>query len=470
MQQHPILKDIREADARLTDRFSNVLIVNPELNRKLVSFQANKKERGFRWYKYKEGFSAALMRHLFRHLKINSGRVLDPFAGSGAMLFVASEFGLNSVGIELLPNSTEIIEVRKLLENTNGERLSEAIAEFKARRIWETKGKIWQFPHLNITSGAFPEDTELTLGRYLFEVNQLKDSELSKVLRFAALCVLEAVSYTRKDGQYLRWDWRSGRRAGKRRFEKGPIIGFTEAITSKLDQICNDIRGENLLFDSLGIRDGELGEIQLLAGSCLDILPTIRVRSFDGIITSPPYCNRYDYTRTYALELAMLGIDEEKIKRLRQAMLSCTVENREKEGLDKVFQRKCFKEAEAAWLSQELLQLIIEYLEICRAEKTLNNSSIPRMVSNYFKEMALVIFDCARVLKTGAPFVMVNDNVRYQSIPIPVDLILSDFAEKAGYKVEVIWVLPRGKGSSSQQMGNYGRQEIRKCVYVWRKS
>ena len=25
------------------------------------------------------------------------------------------------------------------------------------------------------------------------------------------------------------------------------------------------------------------------------------------------------------------------------------------------------------------------------------------------------------------------------------------------------------KGNSSQQMGAHGRQELRKCVYVWRK-
>jgi hypothetical protein len=72
------------------------------------------------------------------------------------------------------------------------------------------------------------------------------------------------------------------------------------------------------------------------------------------------------------------------------------------------------------------------------------------MVRNYFFELALVIFECARLLKPGAPFVMVNDNVRYSGATIPVDLILSDFAEQAGFDVEVIWVLPTRKGNSSQ--------------------
>src|SRR5207247_1988430 len=40
--------------------------------------------------------------------------------------------------------------------------------------------------------------------------------------------------------------------------------------------------------------------------------------------------NRYDYTRTYALEFAYLGLASE-IKEWRQRMLSCTVENKTKE-------------------------------------------------------------------------------------------------------------------------------------------
>ena len=91
------------------------------------------------------------------------------------------------------------------------------------------------------------------------------------------------------------------------------------------------------------------------------------------------------------------------------------------------------------------------------------------MVRNYFYEMAVVIFEAAKVLKPNAPFVMVNDNVRYLGISIPVDLILSDIAEAAGFDVDVIWSLPNGKGNSSQQMGVHGRDPLRKGVYVWRR-
>ena len=103
-----------------------------------------------------------------------------------------------------------------------------------------------------------------------------------------------------------------------------------------------------------------------------------------------------------------------------------------------------------------------------KEEDQLNNNGIPRMVKNYFWELTLTLIECWRILKPGAPLIMVNDNVRYAGIPVPVDLVLSRIAEEIGFEVERIWVLPIGKGNSSQQMGEHGREELRKCVYIWR--
>ena len=91
------------------------------------------------------------------------------------------------------------------------------------------------------------------------------------------------------------------------------------------------------------------------------------------------------------------------------------------------------------------------------------------MVKNYFLEMAFIIYEMHRLLKKNSYSIMVNDNVRYGGQEIPVDLILSDFAISFGFDLEKIWTLPTGKGNSSQQMGNHGRTELRKCIYVWKK-
>lgn len=295
---------------------------------------------------------------------------------------------------------------------------------------------------------------------------QNEHERVQQVLRFALLCILESISYTRKDGQYLRWDDRAQRRQTVRSFDKGYIPDFSQALCSKLHEIIADIQknGEQTSFFE-SIDPGS--HIQLYHGSCLDILPMLPSKSYDIIITSPPYCNRYDYTRTYALELALLGVDERQLVELRQRMISCPVENRVKNLLT---MNPEWKDAIAITNQQKLLQAILCYLECQKEEKKLNNNGIPRMVRGYFYEMACVIAECARVLKSGSFLFMVHDNVRYAGVSISVDIILSHIAQDMGFQIEHILVLSSGKGNSSQQMGKHGRDILRKCVYVWKKS
>lgn len=319
-------------------------------------------------------------------------------------------------------------------------------------------------PELRITKGAYPEQTFDAIEKYCGVWKQ-ENERVQAVLRFALLCVLESVSFTRKDGQYLRWDYRSGRRQGQKPFDKGPILNFEQAVCAKIDEIVQDLQGDKVQLE-LFPNEKVAGNIHLYEGSCLEIMPTLPEASYDAVITSPPYCNRYDYTRTYALELALLGVNEQELIKLRQQMLSCTVENRAKDLL-KINPR---------WLpaitvadQQELLQAILKSLDDQKTQGILNNNGIPRMVRGYFYEMACVIAECSRVMKSHSLLIMVNDNVRYAGASISVDMILSDLAQRLGFEVENILVLPDGKGNSSQQMGEHGREALRKCVYVWRK-
>jgi DNA modification methylase len=462
-KQNMLLSEIDHLDEQLFLRFKSKFIVHPSLSRLLVSFQANKIRPVYRWYKFKEAFSAALVEYLFHKYKIASGRILDPFAGSGTTLFVASAMGIDADGIELLPIGLEIMSVKRILDAEFTPEDFERLNRWMESKIWDRSEKRLPLPELRITQGAYPEKTKESIERYMGACQQ-ENARVQAVLRFALLCVLESVSFTRKDGQYLRWDHRSGRTQGKKIFDKGEILDFDRAICAKINEILSDVSPVHQA--SLFPVEKLQGNIRLYDGSCLRILPELPDGIYDAIMTSPPYCNRYDYTRTYALELALLGIDEQGLLRLRQEMLSCTVENRTKDLLS-INPR--WTTALAAADEQELLQSILNYLEDQKAQKALNNNGIPRMVRGYFYEMACVIAECARVLKPGARLFMVNDNVRYAGASISVDMILSDIAEKLGFSVEHILVLPDGKGNSSQQMGEHGRESLRKCVYVWRK-
>lgn len=460
----PLVARTNALDAELLQHFGGKLQVQPQLSRQLVSFQASKSKSSYRWYKYKEAFSASLVESLLCRDGIKEGRILDPFAGSGTALFAAGALGLDADGIELLPIGLQIISARLLLEREFIPQDFAALDCWVTTQPWKQTRIKRVLTTLKITDGAYPPETLEAIERYMGA--WLSESErVQAVLRFALLCVLESVTYTRKDGQYLRWDYRSGRRQGSRPFDKGAILPFDRAITAKLSEILDDLRAVNGGAGLFPV-EHKVGTIRAFQGSCLDLMPQMPSRSYDALVTSPPYCNRYDYTRTYALELALLGINSEELIKLRQEMLSCTVENRPKLLLQ---MNPSWATALQAAAEQELLQAVLQHLEDQKARKLINNTGIPRMIKGYFYEMACVIAESFRVLKPGAPLFMVNDNVRYASVSISVDMILSGLAERLGFYIENILVLPGGKGNSSQQMGEHGRAPLRKCVYVWRK-
>ena len=461
-----LIKDKREA---LYKKYKSLIEVDSKLDRTIVSFQANKKENFYRWFKYKEGFSKRLVKYFLYKYNPSPGHILDPFAGIGSTLFAARELGWETTAIEILPVCIYAFESRLASEAINIDKFFNQIKEFKSnfKLINNINGRI---KHISITKGAFPEETEHYLNNFLYYCDTISDENIKQIFKFSAFSILEEISYTRKDGQYLRWDYRANKSCGKTNFNKGKILQFFDAITTKLSQIGQDLKygNGNDLFSQITDIEVNHKKPQILQGSSLELMPKIDDNSFDFIMTSPPYCNRYDYTRTYALELVYLGYDDEQVKNLRQEMLSCTVENKEKiELLKNVYnilnRLQDFNSIIKMYQSHEAMQEVNSVLNALKNKKLLNNSNITRMVKNYFLEMAFIIFEMYRVLKKG-------DNVRYGGQEIPVDLILSDFAVNFGFILEKIWTLPKGKGNSSQQMGNYGRTELRKCVYVWRKS
>lgn len=457
----------------LEKKYSKIIKVNKDLNRSLVSFQANKKLPFYRWFKYKEGFSAPMMEYLIRDSNLNGKALLcDPFAGSGVALFSALKNKKRALGIELLPVGVYAIKNRITANKVDLYELENISHEIAKKDFSSSSNGYTKFNHLTITRGAFPSKNEKELLGYLqYCKSTVDDKNLLNLLEFAAFCVLEEISYTRKDGQYLRWDYRANRNNGngKTKFDKGNISSFKTALLKKLDEIIVDIRLWKKNDNTINLND-----LTLIEGSNLNLLPEIKSKSANLIITSPPYCNRYDYTRTYALELAFLGLSDNSVKELRQKMLSCTVENKEKS----VFLRSIYKQKRRindfnriieTYYNQRALNEIVSELDKSRVEKKLNNPNIVRMVKNYFFEMCFVIFEMYRILKDNGYVYMVNDNVRYGGEGIPVDLILSDFASSAGFIIRDIWKLNVGKGNSSQQMGKHGRTELRKCVYVWEK-
>lgn len=445
----------------LNHRFSDRLSFDSAFTRRVVSYQGNRRIPGFRWMKYKEGFSFGLVSKLLDEYKPR--RVLDPFAGMGTTLLAASGRGIDATGIEIMP--VGVLAGLALAEAANGlsvSAISEASSALLDRvRSADPASAEHRFPHIPITRHAFSEDAERDIAKAREFLSKLEPGPVKTLLNLACMTVLESVSYTRKDGQFLRWDHRSGRTL-RSKMNKGAIPSFPDALSGFVWTMVSDIPAVKTYFGGAWP--------QFITGSSLNLLKTLPEASFDLVVTSPPYANRYDYTRTYALELTWLGYGHEDILRLRQEMLSATVENRTKmDTLSALYgdSPRFFDGIVEAYESQSALH---EVLGILRAHaRQLGNRHVIRLLEGYFLEMAVIVAELGRLVPRGGNVIMVNDNVQYHGEEVPVDFILSDFAEQFGFVCRNIWPLARGKGNSSQQMRKFGRREIRKCVYRWER-
>lgn len=444
----------------LVKKFQNRLIMNSYYSRKKVSYQGNKMAPGLRWMKYKEGFSSQMVADIINTAKPKS--VLDPFAGIGTTPLIASGMNGKSIGIEIMP--VGVLVGKSISEVANGFSVRKFESESKKllESIRKNSNRIagdFRFPHIRITEGAFSRSAEKEISRAREYISNMSHKGHRTIFDMACMSILEDVSYTRKDGQYLRWDYRANRQL--RSFtDKGPIPKFSDALERRLKEICEDANALKKQFGG--------GKPDLISGSCLEKLKDIPSSAIDMVITSPPYANRYDYTRTYALELAWLGLGQECLSSLRQQLLSATVENKGKASwISSVYgeNRSTLDHATEIFRTQEAVHEVLDILSSRQSE--LGNKNVIRLIELYFSEMALVVAELGRIIRPGGCVIMVNDNVQYHGEELPVDFILSDFADKSGFDCEAIWKLQRGKGNSSQQMARFGRNELRKCVYKW---
>jgi len=463
----------------LERRYRQLFTQDDRFNRKVVSFQANKDELVHSWLKYREGFSSVLVETLLKDFNLKQGdAVLDPFAGSATTLLVAKTLGINATGIEILPNCHLAWEAKSKFAEYDISELKEIFGQL----INSEPGLATRpFPHITITETAFPPETENAVMWYTDWFDNLLISDNAKVLcKLILTSILEDVSYTRKDGQYLRWDRRSEKlrerniireAQGKKLIggiDKGELPGVKESLIRVFSDVISDIEFLKTRFSQNGTHQ------ELIQGSTLEVLPTISENTFSAVITSPPYANRYDYTRTYALELVYLGYGE-NITKLRQTLLSCTVESR-----SKISQLKNYYNS-IGQLDRynRILSLATENPalgEVNSALKTrwdrgdMNNKGVLPMINQYFSELAFVFAEIYRTTRPGAQVAFVNDDVRYGGEIIPVDTMTTSLAESIGFEPVKIIVLAQKKGNSSQQMDKFGRVEMRKCITIWQRA
>lgn len=466
----------------LEEKYWPLVEITDKFDRRSVSFQLSKNDCIHGWLKYKEGFSAELVRNLISEFRLMPGEtILDPFMGSGTTALIAASEGLDSLGYDILPMSALAIKAKSAVRDYDLEELRRMVEFICGQEVpadYQT-----ETPYITITEDGYPKATAIALNYFTGLIASSAFSEISKTLfRLCCVNILERISYSAKDGQYLRWDIRSPKiiRAVKKREEtgrkpmvvkldKGEIPSFKSAVISELNHVISDIV---LIRNTPRPQSGSKCDFR--EGSVLFNLPLQSAGTVDAVITSPPYCNRYDYTRTYALELAYLGVTDNDIRHMRQNLLSCTVENKSKiRELEKFYtsigRHDDFEKITDIIASCAPLHEILIALKQRADNGEINNKGVLQMVEGYFTELTFLFFELFRVCRHGAKIAFVNDNVRYAGEVIPVDFISTLLAELIGFRPVKIYTLRQLKGNSSQQMKKYGRVALRKSITVWEK-
>lgn len=432
-----VTKGREELEARYAACFEERLDL-----RQWVTYVPNKEAPIHRWFQYKEGFSYKLVDLLLREFGADSTRhrVFDPFVGCGTTLLVARQMGLGAWGIDILPVAVFVSRV-KLRE----------VEEYDVKKLWAEIERLGQVPFRPPTLIA-PQDIRIirlaydpaVLEQILFfqeQIQQVADEAIREFLLLGLMAILEKVSYTSKDGQYLRL------KRGKQ------IPPVRQTLLAQLGMMFSDLTRKQRQLTLPGLpqpfvheRNGQVYVARADARSFCD--------SFDDyaeiVITSPPYLNRYDYSRIYSLELCLQFVNRfEELKQVRHSLLRSHIESRE---------------APTDHVRHPALVELLNNL----AGQDLNNPRIPVMIKGYFEDMNLALKQLARVCRPGARVALVVANARFHGELIPVDLLLSELAVDAGFEVERI-IVTRYKGNSSQQMGRFGRVAVRESIAIWRR-
>lgn len=465
----------------LENRLWAITKVTDKFNRQSVSYQLSKKDCLHRWLKYREGFSSQLVKMLLDEFNIKKGdTVMDPFMGSGTTALVCCLNGINSIGYDILPMSQLSISAKTSIYDYNIAELQNILEEIRNLTIPANYHNHTNY--VTITKGAYPEAEDKAIAYFTEYFDNSTHSDIAKnLVKLCILNSLERISYTIKSGQYLSWDHRCPKiieinrlrlEAGKRPFvnknDKGELPTLRDTLLLEFSQMLEDI------VDLQTKDNGFSAKCNFIEGSVLFEISKVQDSSIDGVITSPPYCNRYDYTRTYGLELAYLGKNDDEIKRLRQSLLSCTVESKPKIELLKDHYQEIgrldyFEKIMSIVNNSPVLNEVNNALQKRKANGEINNKGILKMVEGYFTELTFLFAELYRVCNPGAHIAFVNDNVRYAGEVIPVDFLSTNLAEQVGFKAEKVYTLKQQKGNSSQQMAKYGRVAIRKSITIWKK-
>jgi hypothetical protein len=346
--------------------------------------------------------------------------VLDPFCGTGTTLVECKKLGIVSVGVEAHPMAHFASEVKTDWTPTPQGLVEHAkcVAAKARRRIRRSLGDSVSSHNLRTLP---PEALRLLLKnsispiplhKSLVLLDSLAESGNGDFRRHELLALAKALV---GDISNLHFGPEVGVRGCK---EDAPVI---RSWLKQVRVIAGDLE---VLRPNRDVKSRVLHEDSRQAASALD------PGSVDAVITSPPYPNEKDYTRTTRLESVLLGFvqDRQSLRDLKQKLLRSNTRNVYKNDEDD------------RWVDDyPAVQEIAREIEARRIElgKTSGFERLYHRVTKlYFGGMAKHFADLKEILRPGAMLAyVVGDQASYLRIMIRTGELLAEIAESLGYEV-----------------------------------
>lgn len=383
---------------------------NPELN------QIRSRDRAaHHWYRFVLSFPPHLVQDYVEKFGLSSQhRVLDPFCGTGTTVVECKKLAIPSVGIEANPMAWFAGSV-KLDWTPEPDGLLETAVSIgeRAQTIIEQETE----PLRSLP----PESEKIILA------NSISPLPLHKTL-----ILLEQIQQysTQRDDRHLRLALAKAiiTSISNLHFRPEVCIGKAKPDAPVIEAWLNEVKiiAEDLRY----LQTLESTTAQVHHADSRQTLQVLEPASIDAIITSPPYPNEKDYTRTTRLESVLLGF----IRNKAQLRLL-------KEGLIRSNTRNVFKaDTDDVWVANHPeIQRIASAIETRRLElgKTSGFERLyHRAVKLYFGGMAKHLADLRHVLRPGAQLAyVVGDQKSYLQVMIRTGELLGEIAEGLGYEL-----------------------------------
>ncbi|TFC87150.1 SAM-dependent methyltransferase [Cryobacterium sp. TmT2-59] len=423
------------------------LSFRPELSA-MVHWRGNQDLPIHRWYKYREGYSPALIDALQL-----GARILDPFAGSGSIMVGAAELGLRSTGIDVNPLATFVTSVK--LTPLDSDQLNQASGFADLMLSISSVSEAWPQPALTISENMFEPDINLVMMQIRARIEEFADDTVFyNFLLLAWIAVLETVGSYFKEGNGIKY--RKKKRA-KNSYEDH-VDGEWQLKRFGRDQrsfaISTYVNHLRMMVDDgracWGAQEWE--QQQVLTGSANQIMPTLAEESFDSVVFSPPYANRFDYFESLKVELWYGGFVKsyEDLNTLRKSSMRSHL------GAD-------LKQVTAVIPDLE------DLIESMDADSYAVKMRVPALLRGYFDDIRSVLSESKRVTVKGGRTYVVVGNSAYAGVIIPTDSLVAQVGRDIGFanaKVHVVRSLTVAPQQRAKLNGleNFMRESV---VELW---